>query len=508
MIGTRPATLADLARAHPNPAATAVICGDRALGYGELDRAADRIAAALLTAGLEPGARVAYLGLESVDYYATLLGCARAGMVLVPINFRLTAPEIAYILADSGTALLLVDAGLREALGEQAIPVVTTEDLPHWYELHPAIASQRPVRPDDAVVQLYTSGTTGLPKGVVLAHRSFFAVRDALADAALDWIDWRDGDVGLIGIPGFHVGGLWWATQGFAAGVTMVAMPRFDSGAAVRLVAQFGVTTVCVVPSMLRLMLDEPAAQRDGLTGVPDALAGVRKVVYGGSPIPEALLRTAIDRLGCGFAQIYGLTETGNTAICLPPEAHRPGSPLLRAAGRSYPGFGVEIVDVHGTPLPTGEVGEIRLRTPGHMLEYWRNPEATADTLRDGWIHTGDAGYLDADGYLFLCDRIKDLIIVAGENIYPAEIENVLAAHPAVADVAVIGRPDERFGERVHAVVALRPDAAATARELFEFCRERLAAFKIPVRFEFADVIPRNPSGKILRRELRDRPQN
>ncbi|MFE3194751.1 long-chain-fatty-acid--CoA ligase [Nocardia sp. NPDC059240] len=498
MIGTRPATLAELARHHPDPAATAVICGARALGYGELDRTADRIAAALVAAGLEPGARVAYLGLESVDYYATLLGCARAGMVLVPINFRLTAPEIAYILGDSGTSLLLVDRALREALGELDILVVSTEDLPDWYEIHAATASERAVCPDDAVVQLYTSGTTGLPKGVVLAHRSFFAVRDALADAVLDWIDWQAGDVGLIGIPGFHVGGLWWATQGFAAGVTMVAMPRFDSGAAVRLVAQFGVTTVCVVPSMLRLMLDEPAAERD-------ALAGVRKVVYGGSPIPEALLHTAIERLGCEFAQIYGLTETGNTAICLPPDAHRPGSPLLRAAGRSYPGFGVEIVDAHGTPLPTGEVGEIRLRTPGRMLEYWRNPEATADTLRDGWIHTGDAGYLDADGYLFLCDRIKDLIIVAGENIYPAEIENVLAAHPAVADAAVIGRPDERFGERVHAVVALRPEATATARDLFEFCRDRLAAFKIPVRFEFADRIPRNPSGKILRRELRDR---
>ncbi|AYF78852.1 long-chain-fatty-acid--CoA ligase [Nocardia yunnanensis] len=496
-MGVRPATVADLARHHPDPAAIAVRCGDRALTYDELDRAADRFAAALRAAGLRPGARVAYLGLESVDYYATLLGCARAGTVLVPINFRLTPTEIDYILTDSGAAMLLSDAGQREALGELAIPVVLADDLPRWYGYYPDAAPGHAVRPGDAVVQLYTSGTTGLPKGVVLAHRSFFAVRDALADAGLDWIDWRPGDSGLIGIPGFHVGGLWWAIQGFAAGAAMVAMPRFDSGTAVRLVAELGVTTICVVPSMLRLMLDEPAD--------PAALASVRKVVYGGSPIPEALLRTAIERLGCEFAQIYGLTETGNTAICLPPDAHRPGSPLLRAAGRAYPGFGVEIIDADGAVLPAGEVGEIRLRTPGHMLEYWRNPVATADTLRDGWIHTGDAGYLDGDGYLFLCDRLEDLIIVAGENIYPAEIENVLAAHPAVADAAVIGRPDERFGERVHAVIALRPDAVATARDLFEFCRDRLAAFKIPSRFDFVDRIPRNPSGKILRRELRDR---
>ncbi|MEC3954109.1 long-chain-fatty-acid--CoA ligase [Nocardia sp. CDC153] len=490
--------LAELARTHADSGVIAVRCGDRALTYAELDAASNRIAAALRAAGLEPGARVGYLGLESVDYYATLLGCAKSGTVLVPINFRLTATEIGYILADSGTALLVVDESMWAALGPLDIPVVLAEEFPRWYGEHPDNEAGFAPTADDAVVQLYTSGTTGLPKGVVLAHRSFFAVREALAEAGADWIDWRAGDIGLIGIPGFHVGGLWWATQGLAAGATMIAMPRFDAGTAVALIAELGITTVCVVPSMLRLMLDDPAA-------TPAALASVRKVVYGGSPISESLLQTAIERLGCDFAQIYGLTETGNTAICLPPAAHVPGSPLLRAAGRCYPGFGVKIIGSDGAALAPGEVGEICLRTPGHMLEYWNRPEATAEALVDGWIHTGDAGYLDDDGYLYLCDRIKDMIIVAGENIYPAEIENTIAKHPAVADVAVIGTPDERFGERVHACVALRPQATATARELFLFCRNELAAFKIPSRFEFVDRVPRNPSGKILRRELRDR---
>lgn len=228
-------------------------------------------------------------------------------------------------------------------------------------------------------------------------------------------------------------------------------------------------------------------------------------MVYGGSPIAESLLRQGLETMGCEFAQIYGLTETGNTAVCLPPAAHHGGGGLLRAAGRPYPGFGVKIVDDKGEVLPAGETGEICLRTPAHMVEYWRLPEATAKTLVDGWIHTGDAGYLDTDGYVFVCDRIKDLIIRAGENVYPAEIENALAAHPAVSDVAVIGVPDEHWGEAAKAFVALRPGHTGTVRELRRFLRDCLAEFKIPTMYEFVDTIPRNPSGKILRRTLRDR---
>jgi long-chain acyl-CoA synthetase len=500
-------TLAAVAAAHAErqPRVPAIVCAGRSLDYAGLHRESSRIAHAALADGLRPGDRVAYLGVESVDYYATLFACAKAGLVLVPINFRLAAPEVDHILRDSGSALLIVDDDLRQAIA----PVVAelpglrvrgagATDFAAWTAGSPDTVPGPVSGPEDPVVQLYTSGTTGLPKGVVLAQRSLFAIRDQLAGAGLDWIDWQDGDRSLVGIPGFHVGGVWWSAQGFAAGVTNVAMPRFDPGGAVRLITELGITTACVVPSMLRLLLGEPDADKA-------AFATVRKIVYGGSPISETLLTEALPVFDCDFAQIYGLTETGNTAVCLPPADHVPGSSRLRAAGRPYPGVDCKIIDDTGAPLGPGEIGEVCLRTPARMVEYWGLPEATAATLVDGWIHTGDAGYLDEDGYVFIHDRLKDMIIVGGENVYPNEIENVLTKHPGVADAAVIGVPDDAFGEAVLAFVAPRPGAQVRAGDLLRFCRGRIAGFKVPSRFELVEKVPRNPSGKILRRELRDR---
>jgi acyl-CoA synthetase (AMP-forming)/AMP-acid ligase II len=332
---------------------------------------------------------------------------------------------------------------------------------------------------------------------VVLAHRSFFKVRDALAEAGEDWIDWRDGDVSLIGVPGFHIGGLWWALQGFNAGVTNVALRTFTSAAAVAAIRRHQVTVGCVVPAMLQLMLSERTVRTEDF-------ASVRKLVYGGSPIGESLMAQCIDRIGCQFAQIYGLTESGNTAVCLPPSEHVVGGPRTLAAGRAYPGFAIEIRDQDGTVLAPGAVGEVWLRTPSRMIEYWGNPEATARTLVEGWLRTGDAGYLDEEGFLFLRDRIKDMIVVAGENVYPAEVENVLATHDAVVEAAVVGIPDDRWGEAVHAFVVLAPGSRATPRELMLHARSRLADYKIPTGYAFLDALPRNASGKILRRELRE----
>ncbi|MGX1563255.1 long-chain-fatty-acid--CoA ligase [Streptomyces sp. NPDC055506] len=493
-------TLVQTTRHHAErrPDHPAVLCEGRTLTYAGLHRESNRVAHALRAAGLTPRDRVAYLGKESEHYYEILFGCAKSGTVLVPVNWRLTAPEVSHILRDSGTRLLFVEEEFAAAVETEPETVVHLGSLEKWRAPHPHHDTEFEATPDTPVAQLYTSGTTGLPKGVVLAHRSFFAIRDALASEGLDWIDWRAGDIALIGIPGFHIGGLWWATQNFNAGTTVVAMRAFAARRAVDLIRDLGVTTACVVPAMLRMMLTEPGVGAEDFTTL-------RKTVYGGSPISEALLEESLAVLDCEFAQIYGLTETGNTAVCLPPAAHVPGSPLMQAAGRPYPGVRVKVIDGEGRELPPGALGEVCLATPAHMVEYWGLPDKTAETLVDGWIHTGDAGYVDEDGYLFIRDRIKDAVLVAGENVYPAEIENVLESHPSVAEAVVVGAPDERWGEYVHAFVVPTAGQQPKPRDLHAFLVPRLASFKLPARYEFIDSVPRNPSGKILRRELRDR---
>ncbi|MFD3373824.1 MULTISPECIES: long-chain-fatty-acid--CoA ligase [unclassified Streptomyces] len=490
--------------AERQPDLPAVLCEGRTLTYDQLHRESNRVAHALQAAGLVPGDRVAYLGKESEHYYEILFGCAKSGTVLVPVNWRLTAPEVSHILQDSGTRLLFLEdefGPIVEKMPTEPPETVVAlgESFAAWKASHPDTDPKpHDVTSDTPVAQLYTSGTTGLPKGVVLAHRSFFAIRDALASEGLDWIDWRAGDIALIGIPGFHIGGLWWATQNFNAGTTVVAMRAFAAAQAVDLIRDLGITTACVVPAMLRMMLTEPGVSAKDFTTL-------RKTVYGGSPISEALLEESLAVLDCEFAQIYGLTETGNTAVCLPPAAHVPGGPLMQAAGHPYPGVRSKVIDGEGRELPPGAVGEVCLATPARMVEYWGLPDKTAETLVDGWIHTGDAGYVDEDGYIFIRDRIKDAILVAGENVYPAEIENVLEGHPGVAEAVVVGAPDERWGEYVHAFVVLAPEQRPSPRDLHTFLVPQLAGFKLPARYEFIDRVPRNPSGKILCRELRDR---
>ena len=507
-----PHTLAaSIARqAKQRPDQVAINCESRQVSYERLHRESNRSAHALRATGLGPGDRVAYLGKESEHYYEIVFGCAKSGTVLVPINWRLTPGEVDHILRDSDTRLLFVErefASIAEQVGP-SLPTLRTivaldsvqaraAGFQAWKADQPDTDPDRIADPADPVVQIYTSGTTGLPKGVVLPNLSFFTFGAAMVEHGLDWLDWRPEDISLISLPGFQIAGLSWSMQGFAAGVTNVVMRMFVSQEALELIDRLGVTITFVAPAMLQMLLAEP-------TACPASFRSLRKVVYGGSPISQTLLRQCLDVISCEFLQIYASTETGNVAVCLPPADHYPGSPLLGAAGKAYPGVDVKIVDELGRMLPAGEVGEICVRTSAHMLEYWRLPKATSQTLVDGWIHTGDAGYLNEDEYLFVGDRIKEMIIVAGQNVYPAEVEDVLTRHPSVADVAVIGIPDERWGEAIHACVVLRPGERATPRELMVSLKGRLADFKIPTSYDFVEGLPRNPTGKVLRRTLRE----
>ncbi|MFF8811962.1 long-chain-fatty-acid--CoA ligase [Streptomyces pactum] len=508
-----PRTVAGAAARHARvrPDRVAVECEGRTVSFRRLHLRSNRTAHALLAAGVGPGTRVAHLAADSEHTYDLLLACAKTGAVLVPVDPRLAPGEIGHVLRDSGCELLFVAPELRPVVerlrpAPPRLRTLVTVDASApgggpfrtWQAELPDIDPPAVVDPGLPLAQLYTSGTTGAPKGVVLSRRSFWAVHDLLARHRLDWLDWREDDRSLGVLPVHHVGGPWWFLQGFRVGATLVLARGFDARRILGLIRSGGVSVALLVPSMLQILLDEPAV-------TPADFRGLRKVVYGGAPIPEPLLTRCLEVMGCAFAQIYGLTETCASAVCLPPEDHVPGGPRLSAAGRPYPGVVVQAVDERGRPLPDGEVGELRISTPAVMEGYWRRPAATAEALVDGWLYTGDAGRVDADGYVYIQDRIKDMVLVAGENVYPAEVEHALRGHPSVADAAVTGVPDRLRGERVHAWVVPGPGGHPSPRELREFLRHRLADYKVPTTYGFVAELPRTASGKVLRRALRDR---
>ena len=493
--------VADVVREHAatRPDVVALRAGETALTYAELDERSNRLAQALLAAGAGEGSRVAYLDRTAPEVVELLFAVAKIGAVLVPLNWRLATPELAAVVGDARPVVLVAGEGYADVAAELADGVVATgPDYEAWLTSHAPDDPGGRGASDDVVLQLYTSGTTGVPKGVLTTHRNLAAA----AETSPHW-EFDAESVSLTPLPMFHIGGIGWAFLGLWNGATTILVREFAAEAVLDLLERRRVTNAVFVPTMLQLMTAVPgAADRD--------YAALRSIAYGASPITTPVLKAALRTFRCSLYGIYGLTESTGGVVQLDPADHvvdGPRAHLLRSAGRPLPWVELRIVDPEtGGERGPGEVGEVVLRAPNVMRGYHERPDETEATLTsDGWLRTGDGGYVDEEGYLFLTDRIKDMIVSGGENVYPVEVEEALAQHPDVLEVAVIGVPDERWGETVKALVVPRGPGAPSPDDLIAFARERLAGYKLPRSVDFVADLPRTPSGKVLKRELRER---
>jgi len=474
-------------RARNTPSRVAIDFVDEQITYSALARRSAGMAVALAVQGVAHGDRIATLTSNSPDHVALLFACARLGAALQPLNWRLASPEVRYQLDDAEPVLLVVSdehSGLAADAGGE-IPRSSFSELD--LEGTPPAAE---VSDDDPLLLSYTSGTTGKPKGAVLTHANCF-----WANLCFDRTSAiLDDDVVLQVLPQFHSGG--WNVQPLLAwwkGATVVLEPGFDPVRALRLIEQKRVTTMMGVPATCLFMAEEPA-----FAGAD--LSSLRLAVVGGAPMPESLLRRWQER-GIGIVQGYGLTEAAPNVLCLPPED---AARKLGYAGKPYPHVDVALRDPDDGRLLEGPgTGELVVKGPNVFAGYWRNAEATARVFADGWLLTGDLAERDEEGYYRIVGRLKDLVISGGENIYPAEIEDVLHDHPDVSEAAVVGIPDERWGEVCLAFVVLRPGAVAEEEDLLDWCRGRLARFKVPKGVRFVDALPRSAMDKVLKDELR-----
>lgn len=490
-------------RAARVPRQPALSCEGVTWNYGELVQRIERMSAVLAAGGVTPGARVAYLGVNDPMFVVVLFATARLGAICVPLNFRLSGVELAFVIGDAGVHTLVVGEehiavidAVRSTLGCQRF-IHRAGGAPGWESASALMAEPLPLpgavpaRADDVAVIMYTSGTTGHPKGAMLTHGNFWANN---LNEVLLW-DMVSTDVTLNFAPMFHVGGLLCGSLStLLVGGHLVLQRGFEVAAVMQAIGQYRVSVTFGVPAMLLFMSQHPDFEAADLSSL-------RLVSVGGAPMPEPLLRLFNTR-GIPVHQGYGMTETASMITFLNPDraVDKLGScgtpPLLTE---------IMLIGTAGEPITeAGVAGEVCVRGANVMAGYWNRPEETAAAFtRDGWFRSGDVGYRDAEGFLYICDRLKDMVISGGENIYPAEVESVLYEHPDIAEVAVIGAPDERWGERVVAVVAPKPGKSITLEALQAFADGRLARYKLPRELRLVDALPRNPTGKVLKANLR-----
>ena len=491
-----PIDIVSMLRRHAaaRPAARCLTDGNETLDFDTLERRSNAAANLLSARGIACGDRVALLCPTSPSVLELLFACAKIGAILVPLNWRLSPREIAKIIEDSDPSLIVVDGSLSPLLDE-----VVGRDrlaLEDYHALRDAAADTDPattIEADIPVLILYTSGTTGLPKGAMLSQRNL----SYLGRMARELWGFTSESVNLVAMPLFHIGGIGYALLALSQGGETVLLPGADPSSVIDTMRRHGVTHGFFVPTVVQRLVDHVAETRAS----PPPIG---TIFYGAAPIGEKLLERARTTFRCGFVHVYGMTETAGTTVTLLANEHE--GERLRSCGRPMPWVELQLVDpATGQKVDAGQTGEIRMRSPAIMLGYWQKPEETARAVTpDGWLCSGDAAYADEEGYLFIQDRYKDMIVSGGENIYPSEIDSVMLHHPAVAEVAVIGIPHPKWGETPCAYVVLRKGGEVSAPDLIAFTRDRLAHYKCPTSIRFVKELPRNASGKILKRELRE----